>query len=399
MRILVVCQFYYPENFVISDICRELKRRGHDVTVVTGKPNYGFDHILKEYKKVKYEVIDGVRVFRLHLFARKRNRLSIILNYLSFYFSSRRFLKHFKEEYDVVYSQSLSPIISVSGANIYKRKYHINHVLHCLDLWPISPVITHAIRENGLFYKILYKWSKSIYSKCDKILLSSPSFKDYFYDVLKLENKYYKYIPQPPLFSESINEEANIEYGKGFHILYCGNIGTIQGIELIPQAMKEVIKKYDDVYFHIIGMGTNKIKLEEEIKRLGMAKNVIFHGPIPMKKARLYYPNIDALYVSLLPSGVVGNTIPSKLISYLTYKKPIIGVIGGDGKQVLEETKGALICKPNINDIANSIIKMKEMDFLAKEKMGENNYYYYKSHFALDKIVDQIEQELLVKKV
>ncbi len=399
MRILVVCQFYYPENFVISDICRELKRRGHDVTVVTGKPNYGFDHILKEYKKVKYEVIDGVRVFRLHLFARKKNRLSIIFNYLSFYFSSRRFLKHFKEEYDVVYSQSLSPIISVSGANIYKRKHHINHVLHCLDLWPISPVITHAIKENGLFYKILYKWSRSIYAKCDKILLSSPSFKDYFYDVLKLENKYYKYIPQPPLFSNSLEEGKNVEYGKGFHILYCGNIGTIQGIELVPQAMKEVIKKYDDVYFHIIGMGTNRAKFEEEIKRLDISKNVIYYGPIPMKKARFYYSNVDALYVSLFPSGVVGNTIPSKLISYLTYKKPILGVIDGDGKKVLEDAGGAIISQPNVKDIAKNIIKMKELEESEKEKMGENNYNYYQAHFALDKIVDQIEQTLLVKKI
>ena len=399
MRILVVCQFYYPENFVISDICRELKRRGHDVTVVTGKPNYGFDHILKEYKKVKYEVIDGVRVFRLRLFARKKNRLSIIFNYLSFYFSSRRFLKHFKEEYDVVYSQSLSPIISVSGANIYKRKYHINHVLHCLDLWPISPVITHAIKDDGLFYKILYKWSRSIYAKCDKILLSSPSFKDYFYDVLKLENKYYKYIPQPPLFSNQIEEGEDVKYGKGFHILYCGNIGTIQGIELVPQAMKKVIEKYDDVYFHIIGMGTNKSKLEEEIKRLDIASNVIYHGPIPMKKARFYYPNIDALYVSLLPSGVVGKTIPSKLISYLTYKKPIIGVIGGDGRNVLEESKGALLSLPDVDSIAKSIIEMKEMDTPQKEKMGLDNYAYYLSHFALDHIVDEIEEELLVKKI
>ena len=60
MKILVVCQFYYPENFVITNICENLVKQGNDVTVLTGKPNYGYGYILPEYKNVKRETINGV---------------------------------------------------------------------------------------------------------------------------------------------------------------------------------------------------------------------------------------------------------------------------------------------------------------------------------------------------
>ncbi len=399
MRILIVTQYYYPENVVVSDIAKELRRRGHDVTVVTGKPNYGYDQILPEYKKVKYEVLDGVRIFRLNLKARKKNRLSIIFNYLSFYFNSRRFLRHFKEEYDVVYSHSLSPIISVSGANIYKKKHHINHVLHCLDLWPISPVITHAVKMDGILYKLLYRWSRSIYDKCDKILLSSPSFIDYFKDTLHLEEKYYKYIPQPPLHIEGELDLKPIKYPEGFHFLYVGNIGKLQGVELLPYVMKEVLKTRSDIYFHIIGKGQNQDKLKKNIEDLGVHSHCTYYGSIPMRKARYYYPDADCLYLSLIDDGVVGKTIPSKLISYLTYSKPILGVISGDGKKILEDTNGAIISTYDVSTIVNHVLEIANLKEEERIKMGQNNYKYYQSHFQLERIVDMIEKELLTKKI
>ncbi|MCF0112863.1 MAG: glycosyltransferase, partial [Bacilli bacterium] len=199
MKILVVCQYYYPENFTVTPICESLAARGHDVLVVTGKPNYGYGRILEGYEKIREETLNGVRVRRVNLYPRKKSRISIIRNYLSFWRNSKRYVARLKEEFDVVYSMSLSPIISVSAANKYAKKHSIPHVLHCLDLWPESVLITHALRKNSLSYALLYRWSKSIYSKASKILLSSPSFADYFRDVLNIDNVPLVYTPQPPL--------------------------------------------------------------------------------------------------------------------------------------------------------------------------------------------------------
>ena len=180
MRILLVSQYYYPERFSVTDIAESFVKQGHDVTVLTGKPNYGYQKILDEYKHVKYEEINGVKVHRVSLKPRKFSRISIIKNYLSFNLNGKRFARHFKEEFDVVLSISLSPVISISPALVFARKHKIPCVLYCQDLWPESTLVTHAVRKNSFTYKILYKWSKAIYSKCDKIVISSPSFKEYF---------------------------------------------------------------------------------------------------------------------------------------------------------------------------------------------------------------------------
>ena len=97
MKILVVCQHYFPEPFRITDICEELVRRGHQVTVVTGTPNYPEGVTYKGYEKgkKKYEVLNGVEIYRCYEIPRKKGILFRFLNYYSFAISSKRFCKKF----------------------------------------------------------------------------------------------------------------------------------------------------------------------------------------------------------------------------------------------------------------------------------------------------------------
>ena len=121
MKILAICQYYYPENMVFTNICEELVKQGNNVTVLTGKPNYGYGEIIPEYKKVKFEVINGVKVHRVNLIARKKSRLSIINNYLSFWSNSKKWIRNCKENYDIIYSMSMSPVTILSSGNLYKK--------------------------------------------------------------------------------------------------------------------------------------------------------------------------------------------------------------------------------------------------------------------------------------
>ena len=392
MKILVVCQLYHPENVTISKICEKLVEQGNDVTVLTGKPNYGYGHILEEYKNVSYEVINGVKVHRTKLYPRKKSRLSIIHNYLSFWLHSRNWVRRCKEEFDIVCSMSLSPVTILSAGNLYKKRHHVKHVVHCVDLWPESVLVTNAVRKNSLVYKLLYKWSKNLYSNVDKVLIGSPSFEQYFKEVLKLDKKM-TYVPQPSLIESS--DIAPFDYGKGTNILYCGNLGTIQLIDLIPEAMSMV--KNPDVKFHIIGMGPMSEPLIQDIKSRHLEERVIYHGPIPAAKAAAYFKSADALYVSLKDAGFVGKTIPNKLVMCMTFAKPIIGVLNGDGRQVLEEAKGALLCEQNAESLANTIEQFAKLDKEEKEKLGHNNQVYYKNHFSLDYIGKVVNEELLAE--
>lgn len=390
MKILVVCQFYYPENFVITNICEELVKQGNEVTVLTGKPNYGYGYILKEYKNVKQEVINGVTVNRVNLKARKQSRNSIILNYLSFWKNSKRWVRHTKEKFDIVFSMSLSPVTILSAGNLYKKKHNVKHVAYCVDLWPESVLITKVVKKDSLVYKILYKWSKKLYDKVDRVIIGSPSFKEYFKDVLNID-KEMPVVVQPSLVEESELEPT--DFGEGFHILYCGNLGTIQLVNLIPESMKNLAES--DVFFHIVGMGPMTESLKNQIKEYGLENKVIYHGPIPAKKAAGMFKGCDALYVSLKSEGYVGKTIPNKLVMSMAFEKPIIAVLDGDGKQILENTKGAIIVKEDAKEISEAILKLRSLPKSELEKMGSNNRTHYLNELTVAKATEKIEKVLL----
>lgn len=391
MKILIVSQFYYPEKFTISDIASTLKSFGHEVSVITGKPNYGYGEIIPSYKKIKFEQIDGVDVYRVNLYPRKESKISIYRNYLSFYFNAKRFARHIDSEFDVVLSVSLSPVISIAPAIVYAKKHHIPHVLYCLDLWPESTVTTGAVKKDSFVYKMLYKWSQSLYRKCDEIIVSSPSFKDYFHNVLFLKDKNFKFIPQPALIPKKILEP--IIFKHKYNIVYAGNIGKIQLIDLLIKSIS-ILSTDFDVGLHIIGMGSESENIRQLVTELKLTSRIHIHGPKPVDEASRYYKNCDALIVSLKDNGYAGKTIPNKLIQYLYFGKPIIGVISGDGKQVLINAGGAYIAESNENSISQCIKSVCVLDPRKKDELGKKNVQYFENNFDLIKISRQIENEL-----
>ncbi len=390
MKILVVCQFYYPENFVISPLCEELVKLGNDVTVLTGKPNYGYGYILPEYKDISYEEINGVKVHRVDIIPREKSRMSIIKNYLSFWKNSKRWIKRCKEEYDIVYSMSLSPVTILSAGNLYKKKHHVKHIVHCVDLWPESVLITKAVRKNSLTYRLLYHWSKALYHKADHILIGSPSFKEYLRNVLKIKNTPISEVVQPSIIESNDGLRKNL--GPGFHILYCGNLGLIQDIDLIPLSMRLVKNK--NVKFHIIGMGPKSDELKEKIKEYHLEDKVLYHGPLPAKKAAPYFKAADVCYISLKNEGYVGKTIPNKMMMSMAFGKPILGVLGGDGRDLIKDGHFGLVSESDPKEIAKAIDIMASKDEKELKILGNNAKEYYFKNCSISSSAKKIDDIL-----
>ena len=392
MRILLVSQYYYPERFSVTDIAESLVKQGHEVSVLTGRPNYGFQKILEEYKHVKYEEINGVKVHRVSVKPRKFSRISIIRNYLSFNRTGKRFARHFKEEFDVVLSISLSPVISISPALVYAKRHNVPCVLYCQDLWPESTLVTHAVKKNSLTYKILYKWSKAIYSKCDRIVISSPSFKEYFEKELGIKDKVFNVVNQPILNSTKHNEP--IIYNNKHNLVYAGNIGKLQLTDLLVEAMKYV--KTEDIKLHLMGMGSELSLIKEKIQKEGLQDKVIYEGAYPIEKAEAYYMNADALVVSLKNEGYVGKTIPNKAIQYMKYGRPLLVVAKGDTYETLKKANGSIFSRENPQEIAEKIDEICALK--EKDQFGLNNKKYFEENFTNEKITHLIVDELTAVK-
>ena len=274
MRILVVCQHYYPEPFRLSDMCETLVQNGHSVTVVTGTPNYPEGNIYKGYEKGKKsdEVINGVRVHRCPLIPRKTGTFYRVLNYYSFAITSTWYLWHQKESFDVAFVNQLSPVMMAEAALCWAKRNGKKCVLYCLDQWPES-LLAGGIRKDSIIYKIFLQISRNIYRRADEILVSSRGFVSYFDRVLKLGDKKIQYLPQ---YAENMFDDIPVctEKKDWVDFMFAGNIGVLQSVETIVEAAK-LLKDESGIHIHIVGGG---IALDHCKELADGLENITFHG-------------------------------------------------------------------------------------------------------------------------
>lgn len=391
MKILVVCQFYYPEQFRINDICETLSELGNDVTVITGLPNYPEGIVPKEYKflKKRREKIKNVDIIRCFEIGRRKGIMWRILNYMSFMFSASMKALFIRKNFDVVFVYQLSPITMAIPAIVYK-KTHKNKKMHlyCLDLWPESLLVDN-FNKNSKIYNIIYKLSKWIYNKCDSISVTSKGFIDYFNEELKI-TKEVKYLPQ--YCEENIYKKKNgyvkKSSNKKTNLVFTGNIGKAQNVETIIKAAEKL--KDDNILIHIVGDGTSLKECKELAEKLKV-KNVIFYGRKPIEEMKVYYDMADAMLITLANETIISKTIPGKLQSYMIAEKPILGAIGGETNRIIKEAKcGYCVESEDYNGLAEIIKKFNSDSQKIRKEMALNSFNYYEENFKKEKFIKQL---------
>lgn len=387
MKILVVCQYYYPEPFRHSDICENLVRRGHDVTVVTGLPNYPMGYIYEGYRKGKKrdEVINGVKVHRCFTIGRKQGAIYRFLNYYSYAISSTIYINKLKESFDAIFVNQLSPVMMAKAAIRYKKKHGVPVVLYCLDLWPES-LVAGGIGRESLIYKFFHEVSNKIYTQSDRILVTSRSFSDYFKNEFSITGT--DYLPQ---YAEAIftpQQCKKVENGY-IDLMFAGNIGAAQGVDIIIKAAK-LTSDIQNLRWHIVGDGSELDSLQKMSEGMD---NVIFHGRRPLSEMPKYYSMADAMLVTMQKDPVLSLTLPGKVQTYMSAGKPIIGAIDGETKIVIDEAQCGYCGKAeDAEQLADNI-----RNFIAstnKKQMEINARKYYEQHFTEEMFMERLENEL-----
>ena len=391
MRILVVCQHYYPEPFRLPDICETLASRGHSVTVVTGTPNYPEGKIYPGYEKGKKadEIRNGVRIHRCPLIPRKTGVLYRVLNYYSFVLSSQWYLHRCQEEFDVVFVNQLSPVMMAEAALSWAKRNGKRCVLYCLDQWPES-LLAGGIRKDSAVYKLFLQVSRNIYRRADDLLVSSRGFVSYFRRVLKLEEKQIRYLPQ---YAEDLFDglPAAVEKKDRVDFMFAGNVGVLQSVETIVEAAR-LLQDDKNIHIHIVGGG---IALEACEKQAEGLENITFHGRHEIGEMPAFYAMADAMLITMKDDPVLSATLPGKVQTYMAAGKPVVGAIGGETATVVnEDAQCGVCCRPEDTAALAEAIRRVASDEVLRKTCGENARRYYQDHFRKDGFIATLERVL-----
>ena len=397
MKILVVSQYYTPEPGIVSKVCEGLVSRGHDVTVVTGVPNYPIGKVYEGYEKgqKKEETLGGVKLHRCYEIARRKGVFFRVLNYYSFAWSSKKFIKKLQGDYDVVFSYQTSPVMQSTAAVAYKKKTGTPLVLYCLDLWPESLTIG-KICKKSLVYKHYLKVSKDIYTAADKLLITSKPFAKRMHENFGIAEEEIGYLPQ---HAEGVfDPEACKKEEDGYcDLLFAGNVGMAQSVETIVYAAKE-LEDYKHIRFHIVGGGTSLEKVKALAEKLN-ATNVFFHGKHPMDEMPKFYSKADGLLITFTKDEVLAMTMPLKTQSYMAAGKPILCATEG---AVADEIKAAdcgyVSAAEDVQGLKENILRFASCK--DKAAMGARARAYYEANFTKERFLDGLEKALneVVKK-
>jgi glycosyltransferase involved in cell wall biosynthesis len=406
MRLLIITQYFWPENFRINDLAREFYKRGHTVTVLTGLPNYPAGSFSSGYSlngpyREQYE---GVDVIRCPLIPRgSGSGMRLVLNYLSFAVSATvRALLACRTSYDAIFVYEPSPVTVGLPAVALKLATKTPVLLWVLDLWPESVLATQAIR-SPLVLGWIEGMVRFIYRHCDRILVQSQAFVAHVErQLVRSEN--IRYFPS---WAETIYEAAdgrlpapeNVNFPEGFRVMFAGNVGAAQNFETILTAA-ERLKSRRDIHWIIVGDGRMLSWVQAEVERRRLSGTVHLLGRHPLETMPAFFAQADALLVTLRSEPIFALTIPGKVQSYLASGRPIIAALDGEGSRIIQEAEAGVVCPAESPEaLADAVVRLAETPKEARELMGRRGLEYYRAHFDRTMLLNQLEgwmKELMV---
>lgn len=395
MRILIVSQYFWPENFKINDLAVALKTRGYEVVILTGKPNYPQGKFFKGYGffSPHKESYKGIDVYRVPIFPRGNGSgIGLLLNYLSFVFFGSLFILFHRKKYDLSITYAISPITQAFPALVHKLFFKSKVYIWLQDLWPESVVAAGKV-NSGLAMYLLNKMVRTIYKNCDKVLVQSEAFTESVINKGMKESDIH-YIPNwaEDVFTSSVifADPAKFNLPDGFKIVFAGNIGEAQDFESLIKAAS-LTKEYTDIKWVFVGNGRKKHWVQEQIKLKKLEKTVFLPGSFPLEDMPTLYAQADILLISLKDKDIFSMTIPVKLQPYMASGKPIAGMLNGIGAELISKANCGFACPAgDYVSLSGLVMKAYQMNQSLLLELGLNGKNYHDKNFQKELILDNL---------
>lgn len=392
MKLLVVSQYFWPENFRINEISCSLAGKGIDVHVLTGKPNYPDGRVFAGYSAWGggVESHQGMSVYRVPIVPRGFKRpFQLALNYLSFIVSASMLgpLLLRRTAIDVILVYAPSPLLQALPALLLAHIKKCPLVVWVQDLWPESLEATGYIR-NGVVIRAVTEIVKFIYSRTDLIMVSSRPF----------ESSIRRYVPSGRIayYPNSVDAsfcdpESGIKLSLpvlegGFNIVFAGNVGAAQAVSVIADAAA-LLREYSEIRLVVLGSGSEVGWLKEQAvgRRL---TNLHVEGRFPVEAMPFLLQKASALLVTLSDRPIFAATVPNKIQAYMAVGRPIIACLAGEGARiVVDANAGIAVPAEDASALAKAIIKLYEAPVEQRDAMGKNAQAYYRKHFDHETLV------------
>jgi colanic acid biosynthesis glycosyl transferase WcaI len=391
MKILVISLYYAPDQCqsngpIIRALCDDWAEAGHHVTVLTSFPHYGGDAVCPEYRGRWFErdQVGRVRVWRSYIFVpRRRSGLGRMLNYLSFNISST-LAGLFTGKQDVIFVMS-PPLTIGLTAYLLGLSKRIPYCYNLQDIWPEAAVKLGMLRGRRLI-GFFEKLERFIYRHSRKIFAISAEFKQNLIgkgvaaekiEVIPnfVDTEFIRPLPKANEFS------STHELTGKYVVLYAGNIGLSQGLEVILTAAEE-LRTRREIIFLIVGQGSCRDELMLEAERRGLA-NVMFLPLQPEADVPLIYAACD---VALIPlrRGITEHSVPCKTYSIMAAGKPFIAGVD-EGSNVSELARavgcGVRVLPEDGRALAEAVLRLQAEPDAARQ-MGQKGRAHVERHFA-----------------
>jgi glycosyltransferase involved in cell wall biosynthesis len=399
VRFLIVSQYFWPENFRVNDLASALHARGHQVTVLTGWPNYPEGKIFPAFRREPhaYASFEGAPIVRVPIAARGQGRLRLVLNYLSFAVSASVLgpLRLRGREFDVIFVFETSPVTAALPALMMRRLRRIPVLMWILDLWPETLSAVGAVRSPTLLAWV-GRLVSFIYRRCDRILVQSRSFAP------SVERHgggraRVRYFPgwAEPVFRGSVHDAAPAPelqpFSTTFNVVFAGNIGEAQDF---PSILDAVAALHDrpQVRWLILGDGRAAAWVRQEIARRKLQERVVLLGRHPLERMPSFFQAASALLVSLKRDPLFALTVPAKVQSYLAAGLPIVAMLDGEGARVIEEAAAGLTCPAGEGPaLAACVRRLTDLPAEERAGMGLRGREYAQREFDRERLISSLE--------
>ncbi len=398
MRVLIVTNHFWPENFRINDLALGLKERGHDITVFTGVPDYPGGKFYAGYGifKRRTEDYQGVRVVRFPLIPRGQGKsLNLVFNYLSsIIFSCLVAPFYCRGKYDLIFVFDTSPVTIALPAILLKKIKSAPLFMWILDLWPESLSATGAVTSPKAL-NVVRGLVRFIYKNCDKLLISSRGFQGSIEETGGYSGKpvYFPNWVEPEYLVELTDNTSQQlpDLPSGFVVMFAGNIGAAQDFETIISAA-EKLREHEDIHWVILGDGRKADWVRDQVKEKRLDSQFHMLGRFPAELMPSFFRRADALLLTLKNDPIFALTVPGKLQSYMASGVPIVAAVNGEGAQLVKESGAGIYCSAQSpGELSEKVLQLYRMSPEERKEIGANGLRYCSENFERNALFDKLE--------